>query len=195
MMKINFRYCLLTLFTVSLTLNLAAQEKNSFLKKELLISKLQLDGSVDTIDFIKVINGIDKESSFIDQNGNVVNYLSFEDKVVLVNFWFLACPPCIVELSGLDLLNKKVRSEDFEIITLANDSLTDIDATLLSKKDFNFKVVPNTFLVNENSYPLKLLINKQSEIIDYTEIGNVGSNSVSILIKKYLPLVKKELKK
>jgi len=133
--------------------------------------------------------------TFINQNGDTINYSSFKDKVVLVNFWFLACPPCIVELSGLELLNKKVRSDDFIILTFVNDALEDIDEKLLSKKVFNFSIVPNVYLVDNHSYPLKMLVNKEAKIVDYTGSGNIGQNSIPLLLDKYMPLVKTEIKK
>lgn len=190
----NLKLFLLTLFLFSLNLSLLGQDKNPFLKEELLISTLNY-GSVDTIDLVRIINGTDKESYFIDQKGDSINYLSFKDKVVLVDFWFLACPPCIVELSGLDLLNKKLRSEDFKIITFAMDSLGEIDEKLLSKKDFNFRIVPNISLVANKDYPLKLLVDRKGSIVDYKHGGNAGKNSISILLEKYLPLIETEIKR
>jgi len=192
-MKIKF---LLLIFSITaLTTILLAQEKSPYLKEELLISYSLPNGSLDTLDFIKIINGTDKESSFINQNGDTINYSSFKNKVVLVNFWFLACPPCIVELSGLELLNKKVRSDDFVLLTFVNDSLVDIDENLLSKKAFNFSIVPNIYLVDNQSYPLKILVNKDAKIVDYVGSGNVGQNSIPLLLDKYIPLVKTAIKK
>jgi thiol-disulfide isomerase/thioredoxin len=192
---LNFKFYLLIFFVVYLNLNLIGQEQNPFLKEKLLVSYNLPNGSLDTLDFIKIINGTDKESSFINQNGDTINYSSFKNKVVLVDFWFLACPPCIVELSGLELLDKKVRSDDFVILTFANDSLADIDEKLLSKKAFDFSIVPNVYLVADQTYPLKLLVDKNAKIVDYKHGGNVGQNSIPRLLNKYLPLVKSATKK
>ena len=35
-------------------------------------------------------------------NERVINNASLKNKVVVINFWFIACPPCIAELGGLN---------------------------------------------------------------------------------------------
>lgn len=163
--------------------------------EELLISQINTEGKLDTFDFLKIIDGSDKVHSFVDQNGNEVNYLTFRNKVVLVDFWFLKCAPCIVELPALDLLNKRIKSEEFEIITFANDPIQEIEEKLLSKKQFNFKIIPQVFLVSMKIYPLKMLVNKKSEIVDLVTYGNTSQRSIDLLLDKYTSMIKKEIKR
>jgi len=165
------------------------------LNQEILIGKLNGNGTLDTINLTQIINGIDTVNSFVDQNGNTINYRSFKDKVILLDFWFLACPPCIVELPGLELMKKKIPSNEFDIITFANDSFDELNDKLLSKRSINLSITPEVFLITNASYPLKLLTNKKGIIIDSKNGGNTGSNSIALLLEKYLPLIKTELKK
>ena len=174
--------------------NYAEKSKNLNVK-ELFISQANSEGTLDTFDFLKIINGSDKERSFIDQNGNEINYLSFRKKVVLIDFWFLNCRPCIVELPALGLLRKKINTEEFEIITFANEPMEEIEEKLLSKKEFNFRIIPQVFLVSKKSYPLKMLVNKKSEIVDFVNHGNANQNSMNLLLDKYIPMIKSELRR
>ena len=65
----------------------------------------------------------------------------------------------------------------------------------MSKKAFNFSIVPNVYLIADQTYPLKLLVDKDAKIVDYKHGGNVGQNSIPMLLDKYLPLVKSATKK
>ena len=49
-----------------------------------------------------------------DLDGNTVksSELFSKNAVTVVNFWFTTCNPCVGELSELDALNKKLRSEE-----------------------------------------------------------------------------------
>ena len=175
---------------------LTAQNKPSAHKlqeynKQLLITQ-KTAKSVDTTNLIDIISGDDKEAFMIDLNGDTLNHKSFDQKVILLDFWYLACKPCIVEMPGLDLLAKKVNSPDFEIITFAIDDGSRIKEKLLSKRNFNFRIIPNVAQANR-VYPFKLLLNKENQIIDYKAGGNVGDDSINKLLNNYLPKVKKEL--
>jgi len=82
------------------------------LNQELLISQ-KVGESIDTINLIDIIKGNDLDNYLIDTNGDTINSKTFDQKVILLDFWFLACKPCIVELPGLDLLIKKINSDKF----------------------------------------------------------------------------------
>ncbi len=157
-----------------------------------LLVKHQTNNATDTINLIDLIKGKDQKSFFIDINGDTINNESFKEKVVLLDFWFIDCPPCIVELPGLELLQKKINSEKFEVITFAIDDKILLEEKLLSKRKFNIMVIPNIARL-KGGYPYKVLVNKNSEIIDYKEGGNKGANSINMLLDRYLPLIKKEI--
>lgn len=171
----------------------ATPKQHTTSEQDLVISVLNDHGQLDTINLSNIIKGLDRKSSFLDQHGETINYLTFQDKVVLIDFWFLNCKPCIVELPGLELLNKKIRSDDFEVLTFANDPMEKIQEKLLSKKAFDFRVVAQTFLVRNKMYPLKILVNKKGEVIHQKSGGNTNSKSIERLLETYLPLVKTAL--
>ncbi len=162
---------------------------------ELLISLQHPDGSRDTFDFFKVVRGEDRRSSFTDHMGKVVNYKSFQDRVILADFWYLRCRPCIMELPGLDLLNKSIESDKFDIITFANDPMPEIQEKLLSKRDYDFRVISDVRLVSQKSYPTKILFDKNGGIVDYRTYGSTGHSAYDKLVRRYQPLVTKVLQK
>ncbi len=47
------------------------------------------------------------------------NNEKIKGKVVLLNFWFIGCPPCMKEIALLNLLKKKYQEEDFVLLSIA----------------------------------------------------------------------------
>jgi len=57
-----------------------------------------------------------------------INNKSIEGKVVLINFWFEGCAPCMAEMEALnDLFNNLKSNEDFLFISIARDNLEAIN--------------------------------------------------------------------
>lgn len=47
-----------------------------------------------------------QDVSFLDENGQTVTLSSLRGKVVFINFWATWCPPCKVEMPGINKLKK-----------------------------------------------------------------------------------------
>lgn len=162
---------------------------------ELFVSIKNPNGTLDTFDFLQIVRGEDRTRSFIDDKGDVDDYKSFQDQVILVDFWYLRCRPCIMELPGLDLLNKSIESDKFHIITFANDPMLEIEEKLLSKRGYDFRVISDVRLVTQKSYPTKILFDKNGVIVEYKSYGSTGLTAYDKLVRRYQPLVTKELQK
>jgi thiol-disulfide isomerase/thioredoxin len=168
-------------------------ETRSTGNNELLISIVNSSGDTDTLNILDVISGTNPDLELVDQDGNTINHETLSGKVILLDFWHLRCPPCIVELPGLELLKRKVSSENFVLLTFSIESMEQIEATLFKNRTLDLTIVPNTSLVSYNAYPLKVLFNKQGQMIDLVNSGSTGKDSIQKLIDKYYPLVQKEL--
>lgn len=47
-------------------------------------------------------------------------------KVVLINFWYIACAPCMTEISYLNSLKEKYKEEDFVLLSIAPHTKQDL---------------------------------------------------------------------
>jgi thiol-disulfide isomerase/thioredoxin len=62
---------------------------------------------------------------FNDLSGRPVRLSSFRDKVVILNFWSRACPPCLEEMPSLELLAQRLRKRnDVVLLAISTDEST-----------------------------------------------------------------------
>lgn len=155
----------------------------------IMISWQTPSGELDTFNLVDVIRGVDQDRILYDQHGTPISYDSLAQKVVLLDFWFLACAPCIVELPGLELLDKKVAADDFVILTFAKDPLDKINQTLFKKRQLNLQVVAGASLVGNWLHPFKLVYDKDGQLVDSKTGGSVSNDSIQKLMDKYYPLI------
>ena len=53
--------------------------------------------------------------------GGTVRLSDLRGKIVFVNFWATWCPPCRDEMPSMEVLNQKLASPDFEMLTISVD--------------------------------------------------------------------------
>ena len=54
-------------------------------------------------------------------NGGVIDSALLQDKVVVLNFWFTTCPPCIKELPALNRLTEEYAEEEVVFLAMGRD--------------------------------------------------------------------------
>jgi thiol-disulfide isomerase/thioredoxin len=115
--------------------------------------------------------------------------LSFNDligKTVVVNWWHIACAPCIAEMPGLNKLVEQYK-ENFNVVFVAIvDNKKEHVTPFLESREFDYTQT----LANEaaaklfgNSYPVHVIINSEGKIHNFSRGG--GEN-VHIEIEKIL---------
>ena len=93
----------------------------------------------DTINLSAIISGEDKTSFFIDQYGDTINHQALKGRVLLLNFWFLDCKPCIAEITGFDLISSKYKGKPLKVLSFSLDGYDVLNEKLLSKRLLNFQ--------------------------------------------------------
>ncbi len=114
--------------------------------------------------------------SFTDINGKIYNSNELSGKVIVFNFWFIACAPCIREMPSLNKLVKKFESDsDIVFIGLALDSKDEV-AEFLKRREFNYKQISDAGKFTRETmgisiWPTSMIVDKTG-VIKFSFSGN-----------------------
>ncbi len=98
-------------------------------------------------------------------DGHLLSKDSLKGKVVFINFWFEACPPCIAELEALNNLYKEFSSNsDFEFLSFTYESPARIKF-LKKKYHIKYKIASvstqECYRLNQNNgFPTSIILDK-----------------------------------
>jgi len=117
------------------------------------------------------------EFDFLDLNGNQISSEDLHEKVVLLNFWFTRCAPCIAEMPYLNQIKEDYSNKDILFISMAPEEKDKIEQ-FLKKHPFNFRHIPDADdLLKQfgTGFPKNILIDKKG-IIRIMGTGLVSEN-------------------
>ena len=102
-----------------------------------------------------------KEVQLSDFNPN-------KGKIVVINFWFIACKPCNMEMPELNKLVEKYKGSDVVFLAIALDDPSQLKS-FLKKTDFNYQVLSisdkDVAPLNISGYPTHLILNREGQLV------------------------------
>lgn len=103
-----------------------------------------------------------------NKNENI-SLSSLKGKVIMLDFWFKNCGPCIESVPHLNAINNKFKNRNFEILGINTwDSKKDI-SWFCNKHGITYKVIMNGKDLAENYgvniFPTVILIDKEGTVI------------------------------
>ena len=115
---------------------------------------------------------------FTDTRGNKINTTNTAGKVVVLNFWFATCKPCIEELPDLNQVYTEYAANPdvlFAAVTFESSERTE---TFLKKFEFRYPLVTDAQSVIKqfgvNGYPTNLVIGRDGKISSFVVGGFPG---------------------
>ncbi len=130
--------------------------------------------------------------SATDINGNEYSLNSLKGKIIVMNFWFVECKPCVMEMPELNELVKKYKNKDIVFLGFATNDKSKIDS-FLKKKDFSYNLIPNSRKIaadyKVSGYPTHIIIDENSKIVYLT--SGLGPTTIYDIEKTIESLIKK----
>jgi len=121
--------------------------------------------------------------NFQNINNETINLKSFENSLVIINFWATWCAPCVEEMPSLDRLQKNPAFNNLEVIpiNIGRDSIEKSNNFYKKLKIKNLKIyfdkdveLANKFLLR--GLPTTIFINKKGEefarVIGFVDFEN-----------------------
>ncbi len=108
-----------------------------------------------------------KDFEAYDIDGNKVSLKSLKGKIVVLNFWFTQCKPCVIEMPKLNKLTEKY-NKDVVFLSITFDKKESVKK-LLETHTFNYThITDNEKIIadyNVVGFPTHIIVDKNGEII------------------------------
>jgi len=126
-------------------------------------------------------------------DGKTISFDDLKDKVVVLNFWFIGCKPCVMEMPELNKLVAKYKgNSDIVFVSIAMDDKKNIDG-FLRTHPFDYQIIPRGNKImssfDVNVYPTHIVVGKDG-VIQHRTYG-LGSNTIGDLESKIRNAMKK----
>lgn len=91
-----------------------------------------------------------------------------KEKITVINFWFIECKPCKMEIPELNKLVEKYKGTDVEFLAIALNKPEQLK-DFLKKTDFNYRVLSieerQTMELGIQGYPTHFVLNQQGQVV------------------------------
>jgi peroxiredoxin len=124
-------------------------------------------------------------------DGKTYSLKNLRGKIVVLNFWFIACKPCVNEMPVLNNIQNNYDPAKVVFLALSLDGKDAVN-TFLQHHQFNYIILPGAAGVhkkyNLNAYPTSIVIDARG-IVSFVQIGgpNIGKNltaAINIALKR-----------
>lgn len=106
-------------------------------------------------------------------DGSPIQLNHLKGKIVVINFWFISCSPCIKEMPELNELVKKYEGKEVEFIAATFDSKEETNE-FFKNRQFNYKQIVAArnliTLYKITAYPTHLILDQDGKVI-FTQLG------------------------
>lgn len=100
--------------------------------------------------------------------GEKIKFSELKGKIVVVNFWFKACKPCLMEIPYLQKLTEKYKDKNVVFLALCTDSEETLKNFLTTEK-FEYKHIANARSIAQQwgvqGYPTNIVIDEKGNIV------------------------------
>jgi len=132
-----------------------------------------------------------------DINGNKINTKNMAGKIIVLNFWFINCPPCVMEMPELTKLSDTYKGDSSIVFfAIALDKKYEIEQ-FLKKSRFGYTIIDEgRYIANQYniiSYPTNVVVDQKGKV--YFHTTGLSTSTVHWLKKSIEELKKSEEKK
>jgi thiol-disulfide isomerase/thioredoxin len=120
---------------------------------------------------------------------NKIISLNQFDNIILINYWFIGCEPCVKEKQFIIALEKQYPK--IKVISVGRNSADDIKEYIFKSKLPKWIYIPNyeiqPIFNNIFGYPLTILINPDGKIMKFIP-GGIQSEKIYLEVANFLKM-------
>lgn len=134
---------------------------------------------IQFVEFIKDCKAPDFKLATID--GDTIELKKLKGKVVVLNFWFIECAPCIAEIPALNKLAEEYKSEEIVFIAPSRSTKKAIVDEFLPEHTFMFRIVPDCKNMTDLykvyfGWPMTYVLDKKGKV-KFVKVGGKTDES------------------
>jgi len=124
-------------------------------------------------------------------DGKSVSLADLKGKIVVLNFWFIACAPCVAEIPELNGIVDKYKSRDDVVFLAPASDDSEHLKEFLKKHEFKYQVIPSARDFDDkykvSVFPTHIVIDRAGNIVSRdTGLGDETVKSVTSTIESLL---------
>ncbi len=112
-----------------------------------------------------------KNFTAVDMEGKKYTIKELRGKVVVLNYWFIGCPPCRMEMPHLNDLVDEFKSKDVVFLGIALDNPNEL-AEFFKNFSFKYTIIPTgdhlAMRDGIEAFPTHVVIDKNGKILFHT---------------------------
>lgn len=126
--------------------------------------------------------------------GVELSLAQLKGKVIVINFWFEGCAPCIAELPALNRLKEEYESRDVVFIAFGRDNTLSIK-DFLKTRTFNYHIVSADFELSKDfcvilgGWPTNMVLDKNGILRQIFSSGHVDEKANAYAYDKMKPII------
>lgn len=137
-----------------------------------------------------LLNQIAPDFESFDLDGETVSLSGHRGKIVVLNFWFIACKPCIIEMPELNELVEEYKEKEVVFLAVGLDRPESV-RDFLAKNDFDYRILPGGRSIANDygvyGYPTHLIIDRKGKVVfSQTGYSSVLKQSLKRKLKRLL---------
>jgi thiol-disulfide isomerase/thioredoxin len=114
-----------------------------------------------------------------DIDGNKINTKSLAGKIIVLNFWFINCPPCRMEMPELSKLADTYRADSSIVfLAIALDKKYELEEFLKGGR-FGYTIIDNGRFITDqyriNGYPTNVIVDQNGRVYFHSTGLNTGT--------------------
>jgi thiol-disulfide isomerase/thioredoxin len=130
--------------------------------------------------------------------GDIIEMIKLKGKIVVINFWFIDCHPCIAELPALNKLVEEYNGKNIEFLAMTWETPKRIYEDFFSKYKLDFTIIPvdrnEIDKIVASGYPTTFIIDRQGIIKTAWNGGRTDEKAVTGFYEKAKPIIDELLK-
>jgi len=130
-------------------------------------------------------------------NNEKINSEKLKGKIIVINFWFIGCPPCVAEMPALNQLVKEYRDSGVIFLGFALDDKKSLKKFFATRR-FDFTIIPGAQNIEDLfgvlEHPVNFIIDRNGKIVIAWAGGETGEEAKSYAYLKIKPVLENLLK-